>query len=87
MGELIRHKPCYGLAHDLRLVVDALYGEEHLAQGAGVHHIKLPLCRQASAILGESGRYALIRRQRRKECNKAEGVVNVSYSIDECGIP
>ena len=37
--ELVGSDPCYGLPHNLHLVVDAFYGDEHLPQRSRVHNI------------------------------------------------
>jgi len=56
LSELVRNKPCYGLIHNLRLVVNTLYRKEDFAERACVHDIQLPLSSQARAVLNQGRR-------------------------------
>lgn len=85
-AEAVGGDPSDGLAVDFGLVVDALDGEEDLAQRALLDEVVLELVAQLLALLHHL-RLDLVRlRHLRKEKHHRQAVVEVAHSVHKGGV-
>lgn len=89
--ETIALEPSDLLAGDLDLVVDALDGEEDLAEATALHDVELPLGHEPSAIgrerCGERRRRRRRRRKERKEREERQRVGQITEGVREGRVP
>ena len=86
MGELVGYQPSDRLVENLRLIVHALDREENFPECMGVHDVQLPFRREPGTVLS-AGRGDLgVDRKGGEEKDHAEGVVDISKSVDEGGV-
>ncbi len=77
LGELVGHDPVHSLALDLRLVVDALDAQEHLAQTLALYQVQVELSHQSAALLNHSlfDLVHLVRREDTVQTEQTERVI------------